>query len=549
VAESELFPVRAADEPKIAVLIDQGGEEVADLLDLDKLSEHARSLPGVQHVEVTRDAAKTGELLRTGNFNRLIVAGPSPITHERVFQSRAEMAGLNRYLVELVNLHNQCARVHSTDKAEATDKAKTLMKMGVARARQLEPLAEVRVRITQSCLIVGGCPSGVACAAMLARMGVKVHLVEREADLTTILDNDHPLVQPLVAGLSGDKHITIHAPASVVGVRGSVGDFKVDLVQERAEENIEVGAIVVASGPAIGGSSEGTGFEASLALEKDSSGLYVSTQGILNPLDFTTDGVFNCGPARAVLTAEDAVVEGEAAASRAACILSSSVMDRPPVISSVIDQNCDGCAYCVDPCPTRSITLLEFVRGSEIKKVVEVSEATCIGCGICMATCPKEGILVRHFKPEYFSDMVKAALEDDTGEEGKPIIVCFCCNRCAYPGADAAGLAGIQYPASIRIIRTVCAGMIHPNIITNALEQGADGVLLCGCHPGNCRSREGIRKAQARAEGIGLLMEDFGLESERFRLELIAASEGAKFAKVAGEMTEELVAIGPSPYK
>jgi F420-non-reducing hydrogenase iron-sulfur subunit len=167
-----------------------------------------------------------------------------------------------------------------------------------------------------------------------------------------------------------------------------------------------------------------------------------------------------------------------------------------------------------------------------------------------MATCPKEGIDVQHFRLELFSSMVKAALEDQGPEDGtKPVIVSFCCNRCAYPGADAAGLAGLQYPASVRIIRTVCTGMIHPNIMTEALLAGADGVLLCGCHPGECRSREGILRAQARAEAIQLLLEDFGLEQERFRLELIAASEGAKFARTVEEMTEELLALGPSPYR
>jgi F420-non-reducing hydrogenase iron-sulfur subunit len=91
--------------------------------------------------------------------------------------------------------------------------------------------------------------------------------------------------------------------------------------------------------------------------------------------------------------------------------------------------------------------------------------------------------------------------------------------------------------------------MIHPNIIMDALTQGVDGVLLCGCHPGNCRSREGIRRAQDRKEAIELMLEDFGLEPERFRLEHIAASEGLKFANVVKEMTDELSSLGPSPYR
>jgi coenzyme F420-reducing hydrogenase delta subunit/NAD-dependent dihydropyrimidine dehydrogenase PreA subunit len=370
--------------------------------------------------------------------------------------------------------------------------------------------------------------------------------VEKAPSLESVARNDHPLVKLLLAELSADDKVEVHAPATVNDVQGSIGDFKVELARQGKKMKVEVGAIVVATEKGIGKGTDGTNFGESLALEKDQDSFYVSTQGILNQLDFTTEGVFNCGPARAIMRTEEAIVEGEAAASRVACVLASSMMVRAPAISNVVHENCDGCAYCVQPCPTRAITLLEFMQRNAIKKVVEVNDSTCIGCGICMATCPKKGIFVRHFKPEYFSDMVKAALE---GNEYQPVIISFCCNRCAYPGADAAGSAGIQYPASVRIIRGVCSGMIHPNIIMDALNQGADGVLLCGCHPGNCRSREGIRKAQARAESIQLMLEDFGLEPERFRLDMIAASEGPKFARVVEEMTKELSALGPNPYK
>ena len=547
--EKKLFPVKVTDEPKIAVVIDQGGTDVADLLDLDELGEYTRILPGVGRVEVTpcaSDGSKIEELLSTGDFNRLIVAGPSPIPNEPLFQRYAEMAGLNRYLLEMVNLRNQCARVHSSNKTEATDKAKILMRMGVTRARQLEPLEELQFIITQSCLVIGGTTSGVACAAKLAEMGIYVHVVEKGSSLENIPGNNHPLVKPLVAKLSAEDKVEVHTLSTVSDVQGCIGNFKVKLIQQGKNITVEVGAIVVATVSGIEESAEGTGLEDFLALERDEDGFYVSTQGILNPLDFTTEGVFNCGPARAVLGTEDAVVDGEAAASRVSCVLTSPLMVRPPTISSVVEENCDGCAYCIEPCPTKSITLLEFMHRGEIKKVVEVNEATCIGCGICMATCPKKGILVRHFKPEGFTEMVNAALIDS---DKTPVIVSFCCNRCAYPGADAAGSAGIQYPTSIRIIRSVCSGMIHPNIIMDALTRGADGVLLCGCHPGNCRSRDGIRKAQARAESIELMLGDFGLEPERFRLELIAASEGPKFARVVEEMTKELAALGPNPYR
>jgi len=132
----------------------------------------------------------------------------------------------------------------------------------------------------------------------------------------------------------------------------------------------------------------------------------------------------------------------------------------------------------------------------------------------------------------------------------EPVIIAFCCNWCSYASADAAGTARIQYPSNVHIIRAMCTGMVHPNFVMDALANGcADGVLVCGCHIGDCHYQDGNKRAQQRAEAIGLLLEDFGLEQERFRLEWISASEGPKFARIAREMTETLKELGPSPYR
>lgn len=134
-------------------------------------------------------------------------------------------------------------------------------------------------------------------------------------------------------------------------------------------------------------------------------------------------------------------------------------------------------------------------------------------------------------------------------EEFEPTIIAFCCNWCSYAGADLAGVSRFQYPPNVRIIRTMCSGMVHPNLVMDALTKGADGVIICGCHPGDCHYLEGNLVTEKRAEAIDLMLEDFGLEPERFRLEWISASEGDKFAKVMTEMVETVKTLGPSPYK
>lgn len=131
----------------------------------------------------------------------------------------------------------------------------------------------------------------------------------------------------------------------------------------------------------------------------------------------------------------------------------------------------------------------------------------------------------------------------------EPLILAFCCNWCSYTGADLAGVSRLQYPPNIRIIRVMCSGMVHPNLVIDALTKGADGVLICGCHPGDCHYLEGNLKAEARSDAISLMLEDFGIEPERFRLEWVSASEGPKFAEVAREMTETVRQLGPSPFR
>ncbi|MHC4110749.1 MAG: hydrogenase iron-sulfur subunit [Planctomycetota bacterium] len=134
-------------------------------------------------------------------------------------------------------------------------------------------------------------------------------------------------------------------------------------------------------------------------------------------------------------------------------------------------------------------------------------------------------------------------------EEFEPRIIGFCCNWCSYAGADLAGVSRLQYPPNLRVIRIMCSGMVHPNLVIDALTKGADGVIICGCHLGDCHYLEGNVTAGNRKEAIELMLEDFGLEPERFRLEWVSASEGPRFAEVIREMTEEVRALGPSPYR
>lgn len=130
----------------------------------------------------------------------------------------------------------------------------------------------------------------------------------------------------------------------------------------------------------------------------------------------------------------------------------------------------------------------------------------------------------------------------------QPLIIMYCCYWCAYTAADLAGTSRLQYPPNVRIIRVQCSGMVHPNLVIDALTNGADGVLMCGCHPGDCHYREGNLRAKARADAIDMMLEDFDLEPERYQLAWVSASEGPRFARVVTNMVAELKELGPSIY-
>jgi len=148
-----------------------------------------------------------------------------------------------------------------------------------------------------------------------------------------------------------------------------------------------------------------------LKVPLDQNGFFLEAHMKLRPVDFATDGIFVCGLAHYPKSIEESIAQACAAAARASTILSRDAIELEATISQVADENCDGCAYCVDPCPYKALTLIEYMRDGSIKKTVEVDESKCKGCGTCQATCPKKGIYVKGFRLEQIAAMVEAALE------------------------------------------------------------------------------------------------------------------------------------------
>jgi len=126
-----------------------------------------------------------------------------------------------------------------------------------------------------------------------------------------------------------------------------------------------------------------------------------------------------------------------------------------------------------------------------------------------------------------------------------PRIIAFVCNWCSYAGADKAGGERLDYPANVKLIRVMCSGRVDPQFVLSAFRQGADGVMVLGCHPGDCHYRSGNVKAMKRMMLLEMLLRQFGIDAERLKLDWVAAGESEKFQRITKQMVEKVRELGP----
>ncbi len=264
--EEEHYPdekVTVEEEPRIGVFVCHCGNNIAGVVDVEALTDYAGSLPNVAFAEHVLFACSTDaqtrmqDTIREHGLNRVVVASCSPRTHEPLFQDSLRKAGLNRYLMEMANIRDQCSWVHSDDPVKATEKAKDLVRMSLARSALLEPLHEFPVEVCQTGLVIGGGMSGLTAALNLADQGFEVVLVEKSAELGGNAlrlklgpkDEDAAsYVAETIRKAEAHPRITIYRNTVVEETEGRVGKFQSVLAREGEKKQVEHGATIVASG-------------------------------------------------------------------------------------------------------------------------------------------------------------------------------------------------------------------------------------------------------------------------------------------------------------
>ncbi|MCK4953218.1 hydrogenase iron-sulfur subunit, partial [Candidatus Bathyarchaeota archaeon] len=260
----------------------------------------------------------------------------------------------------------------------------------------------------------------------------------------------------------------------------------------------------------------------------------------LRPLDFATDGIYLCGTCHSPQTIEECVFQALGAASRALIPLMKTKVMGEAITAEVNPDLCISCGNCEVVCEYGAIRL----EGS----LAKVNPFLCKGCGTCAVECPAKAITMYHFDDYQLLSMIRAALEKPP-REGDLRAVAFFCNWCAYAGSDMAGVSRFSYPSTARIIRVMCSGRVDEMHILQAFLLGADGVLVGGCHQGDCHYISGNLMAEKRVKKVKGWLEEVGLEPERLRLEWVSAGEGKRLAEVMKEFTAQLRKVGPSPLR
>jgi len=249
---------------RIGVFVCHCGSNIAGYLDIDALVEYSKTLPHVSFVQPNLYTCSEGGIneikraIKEQNLNRVVVASCTPRTHEPLFRSSCEEAGLNPYLFEMVNIRDQCSWVHMSQREEGTEKAKDLIRMGVAKAAELEPLKPIELKMEPGALVIGGGIAGMSSASALAGMGFQVILVEKGDRLGGMLNKLHTIapahkeashiVDAKIREVETNPNIQVRTSAQLEELQGYIGNYQAKVTSGGNREDFKVGIIVVAIG-------------------------------------------------------------------------------------------------------------------------------------------------------------------------------------------------------------------------------------------------------------------------------------------------------------
>ncbi len=255
---------KSMSDPKIGVFVCHCGSNIGGIVDVPAVTEYASKLENVvcakDNLYTCSDSGlrEIKESIEEHDLDRVVVASCTPRTHERLFRNTCEEAGLNKFLFEFANIRDQCSWVHMKNTEKATEKAKDLVRMGVAKARLLQPMEDIEVDVVPSAMVVGGGIAGMSAALSMANMGVSTYLVEREQQLGGMLNKLHvlypshvkasELVDSVKEKVVNHPNIDVLTSTEVKDIQGFIGNYEATVADDQSPTTLKIGAVIVATG-------------------------------------------------------------------------------------------------------------------------------------------------------------------------------------------------------------------------------------------------------------------------------------------------------------
>jgi len=304
-----------------------------------------------------------------------------------------------------------------------------------------------------------------------------------------------------------------------------------DVIENQIFENkSDLVVLAVGSEPA-----EGTDeLSQILNISLDPYGFLLEKHLKVKPSETTVNGIYLAGMIQGPKDIPTSIAQAESAAAKAIALIAKGKVELDPHVVYFDPERCELCRLCENICMYNALKIEN--------KSLDIIQANCTGCGACAAMCPTNALFIPNFTKEQILAQIKPILAK---KSEFPLIVAFLCNWCSYLGADLAGTSKLSYPTNIRAIHVMCTAMLDPSLVFEAFFNGADGVLIAGCHEQDCHYQTGFIKAKTRYESIKEMLAEAGINENRVRIESISAGEGEKFAHIVAEFKNELKKLGP----
>ncbi|HIC92077.1 MAG TPA: CoB--CoM heterodisulfide reductase iron-sulfur subunit A family protein [Syntrophaceae bacterium] len=482
---------------RIGVFICHCGINIAGSVDIEEVVEYAATLQNVVHVERNLYTCSEEGLtaiknaIREHNLTRIVVASCTPRTHSPLFQRTCEEAGLNKYLFELVNIREQCSWVHQKNKEKATQKAKDLVRMGVARARLLEPQEELRMQVEPSATVIGAGISGMTAALSIATQGFEVHLVEKENELGGMLnklnklypdnkDSKEILIR-IKNKVKANKKIKLHKKITIKNIEGYIGNFNITLSDG---ESFKSGVIIVATGateykPKVYGYNKYDKVITQLELEE------MLREGSLNANNIV---MIQCAGAKRLLGIRSQV---------------SDVGDLKPNTNDLTPN--EGVEYCSRICCTvavkNAILIKELNQDANITILHNDMEVYGVGYESMYRKAQEVGINFKKFSPENPPFVEKKGeklkvrfYHELLGIEREYLVDLVVLSTPLIPTPDAENLAKL-----LKVPLGQDRFYYEAHVKLRPVDFATDGIFLCGTAHAPADIKESITQAYAAA--------------------------------------------------